>query len=264
MIKTLKILLQLWPFFAFLAFGLLDSCGGGSGGTGFPTTGDERLLSGQVVSQTAAPLEGVSVTVVETGRSTVTDSKGAFVLAAPPDNNNINLLIQSPSVETSVSVKPVADASQLRVDVTLNTDSGTTSIDQIDAKAQIIGECDTAFENGSIIRQSDSLDSGVSCVVKVTVYGDGKLLPGIPVVVQYRACDESAEWSNISVDNTAHGPHRGVAQVSFPYFDTDQYCEYRVIAPFNDPNHAPIFFPIHTFRKQAFDEAQAKLSSESK
>lgn len=101
--------------------GVLTACaGGGSGGTS--GTGI-RSLEGTIEDQNSAGLKNVTVTLIETGESTVTQDSGEYLLILAEDAPQIIALsLKSEEIDTSLSFEsPSTAAETVTVDVRVNT-----------------------------------------------------------------------------------------------------------------------------------------------
>jgi hypothetical protein len=166
---------------------LIAGCGGGTAGTG---TG-ERSIEGQVLTADQRPLEGATVTVIETGDSSVTDAAGNFTISSPAEESVVDLSIdKGDDVHVTVGVDAGSDpAAAVHVSVTVSPASPhPVSVEALQVTAKIVGFCDAFFENNRVIRQSVRIPNGTQCDAQVTIYGDGRLLERIPFVVQRSRC----------------------------------------------------------------------------
>lgn len=235
---------------ALLIFVLtLVGCGGGSEGTGAAGTLQGRVSSGEDV-----PVQGAVVTLTETGQTVITDEEGIFSLAAPPEGAVVTLAVTAKNIEADFVVKNVTSepSSSLNVNIEVDPETNSMTAHQLQASAFVVGVCEFAFENKKTIRQINRLDDGTPCIVKVILERNGRRLGGKDAAVQYRRCDGSTPWQTQSTATTAKDVHRGIAQVTFEFFNDIDHCEYRVVAPFEDIKYIPAIFPIHTFQKQAY------------
>lgn len=194
------------------------------------------------------------MTLTETGQTAITDSEGIFSLSPPPEGAVVTLAVTAKNIEGDIIVKNVSSEPSSSVNVNIQIDPETNSIkaDQLQASAFIVGLCDFAFDSGKIIRQTSHLDDGTSCVVKVILERNGRRMGGQVAAIQYRRCDGSTPWQTQSTATTAKDVHRGIAQVPFQFFNSPDFCEYRVVVPFEDIRYIPAIFPIHTFQKQSY------------
>jgi hypothetical protein len=144
------------------------------------------------------------------------------------------------------------------VNVNINVDPETKRVDatQVNAKAAIVGVCDYAFESTKHIRQIRGLADGTSCIAKVTLRANNRALRGVQVAVRHRACEETADWQLLSTALTGTDVHRGIAQVSFPFFNGPDYCEYQIVAPYADERYESVFFGIETLQKQVLEDSR--------
>lgn len=106
---------------ATLVSALLSACGGGTRGTGDEV---KSLVVGRVVDTTGAPLPSATVTQLETGDSTETDSTGAFSLNVAVTNEEATLLIERDGFEgtatiSGLSTEPQATPTELTITVDL-------------------------------------------------------------------------------------------------------------------------------------------------
>jgi len=106
---------------ATLVSALLSACGGGTRGTGDEV---KSLVVGRVVDTTGAPLPSATVTQLETGDSTETDSTGAFSLNVAVTNEEATLLIERDGFEGTATIsglpnEPQATPTELTITVDL-------------------------------------------------------------------------------------------------------------------------------------------------
>jgi hypothetical protein len=247
---------------ALLIFVLsLVGCGGGSEGTGSAISSRAGTLEGKVSSSTDLPIPGAIVTVAETGERVVTDAEGKFSVEAPADTPSLTLAVTASSATGDVVLENVAVDPSTAANVSIKLDAATHQIraTQVSATARIVGTCDSAFENDRVIRQGNHLDDGISCLAKVVVQSNGKNIGGIRVAVQHRACDITAPWQDSAIGTTNKDVHRGIAQVAFAFYTTPEFCQYRIVVPFNDPRFEPVIFEINTRQQQllGFEESAA-------
>ena len=226
-------------------------CGGGTAGTGLD---QDSSFEGRVTSTTGAPIPDLRVTIIETQASTTTDADGRFVLESPTSevDEEIQLAFVGASINTQVTLAQLDEReTRSTVDIVLDLERNTARISKFDVKAEIVGACDPYFENRAVIRQANAAPQGVTCVVKVKVLADGQPKGGIPVALQYKSCASFDDWDTIIIGTTSPDVHHGVVQLPFRFFDSDAFCRYRVVAPFNLSQYQPVVFPIETFTFQS-------------
>lgn len=235
-----------------LACGLC-CCGGGSAGTG---TGETRTIEGQVTSSAGDPISGAEVTLVQTGERDLTNSEGRFALATEFDGASPELLLESGSISTTITIDaPPTQADAISVNVELN-DSGNAvvKVSKLQVRAQIVGACDIFFENNRTIRQANRIQDGTMCTAHVQIYGDGRLLSGLPFVIQSSRCDRT-DWQTVSTAQTGSGPSAGEGEADFAFYATQASCRYRIVAPFKTKGLDEVVYKIRTFLEEAMDRS---------
>ena len=225
-------------------------CGGGTAGTGLD---QDSSFEGRVSSLGGTPIADVRVTIVGTQASSVTDSEGRFEIESPTTvaDSEIQIALDGDGINTTVRV-PQLDATETRsaLDISIDVVRNRATVSKVDVKAEIVGVCDFYFENRTVIRQANRAPQGITCTLKVRVLADGALLGDVPVALQYKSCQPSDDWDTLVEGTTSPGVHSGVAQLTFRFFDSPAFCQYRVVAPFNTPVR-PVIFRIETFTFQA-------------
>ncbi len=104
--KSLFAFLRIFSMFIFLLAGGPGGCGGGTRGTG---TGFE--VSGKVLeSGSETPLAGITVTVAMTGESALTNEFGEFNIQSSFAGKDLDLLLSSSDVNTSLTLPDVPQA----------------------------------------------------------------------------------------------------------------------------------------------------------
>ncbi len=118
--------LFLKTFFAALLI-VLYGCGGGSSGT---DGGVSIRLSGTVSDGSGAPLNGLSVTVLETGDSGATNEAGNYNLPTTFVGNTMTLLVSDGSKESRAVVRDLelVEGDVVDIDLTLSQSEFTVSI----------------------------------------------------------------------------------------------------------------------------------------
>ncbi len=76
-----------------------SGCGGGTSGTGVTSVYDAVLQDGE-----GNALSGVTVTVLETGDSAVTDANGHFSIEVDPDSSTNTIIISTPTGDSVVDI----------------------------------------------------------------------------------------------------------------------------------------------------------------
>ena len=125
---------------------LLGGCGGGTSGTGGLSI-NGNLSGSQLRSLRASapsandnfPLEGVLVTLEETGETDITDSSGSFTVLAPPValSSQITLKFNGSNFESSYNIKNIpATASEVKLQLHLNSETEEVEGDSEDFKDQ--------------------------------------------------------------------------------------------------------------------------------
>lgn len=223
-------------------------CGGGSEGTGSANT-----LVGTVNLAERGPIEGAVITVAETGQTAVTDREGKFTIDTPTGISDVTLEVSASSIDGDVVVSNLpANPGTVSVEINVNPETNEVEATQVNARAGVIGACNPLFENNKTsIRQGVGVADGTECLVKVTLRANGRALRGVEVAIQFRACDEALPWNTQSIAVTNKDVHAGITQIPFTFYNSPEYCEYQIVAPFNNPRYQPVIFPILTFQKQA-------------
>lgn len=223
---------------------LMIGCGGGTGGTG---GSDNRVVQGSVLTTQSTPIEGVTITDIESGDTAVTDANGAFSIPVESDGNSVNFELQSEGITYTL---PLDGLQGSRIDVTIELDEATQTATarNIDVRAKIVGVCDIAFENRAIIRQSNRLENGTVCPIEVRVVSSGGPIQGSAFVMEHRKCKSNAPWNRDTAGTTDLD---GYGQSSFTYYNDNDHCEYRIIVADSSEGLSPVVFPVHTFRFQA-------------
>jgi hypothetical protein len=223
--------------------GVLTACGGGSAGTG---TGDEYRIQGEVVTTTGVPIEGATVTVVDTGDTDVTDAKGAFAIDFETDLPAVTLMVETVETSATTTISVASVDGTISLSIKINPFLDTIEVDQFQMNSKIVGTCDIYFENRRVIRQANPVPKGLTCVARVTTKAGSLPLAHVPVAIQFRSCNAKAPWNTVALGATMTGANLGVAQIEFPYFDDRAHCLYRIIAPFEDDRIPPVEKEIWT------------------
>ena len=95
----------------------LFACGGGSSGTG--TTGSLDF-QGRVRTQGGVGIEGLEVTVAETGASDITDENGEFAIQTSFTGEEVNLFIDQAGIGDSLNLGEIPPDSRVDVDVVVS------------------------------------------------------------------------------------------------------------------------------------------------
>lgn len=231
--KDNNIFLGLFSILLVIVLALMG-CGGGSAGTGTESAATV-VVQGAVFDQSGQPVEDVDVRVVETGNEDTTSQSGEFQILTTPDSDNVTLEVSTSSGTAYVTIEIPAQGGT--VSVTLTIDPQLTQVDAqtVEMSAAIVGKCNRYFENRLTIRQANKVPGNLRCVARVTVTSEKERLPKVPVVIQYRDCDELQPWTTIAAGSTMGYPNSGVAQVEFPFVDDVTHCIYRIVAPYGVP-----------------------------
>jgi len=218
---------------------VLCSCGdgGGTDGTGV------RSYTGTVVNTKNSPVNMASITVAETGDSSMTDTFGAFNIKSSKKSNSATLVIARDNIDTSVVISDIPEATkEVKVAIQVNETENSAEATRIDFSpvksfalhASFVGRCSDSFEGERPFIQTRYIPNGTYCTLKTTVYGDGKLLGGILVGIERKACGDHQPWRRIVSEITETQPEAGVSKIVFPYADSERACEYRIVAPLGD------------------------------
>jgi hypothetical protein len=229
----------------------LEGCGGGSEGTG------TRTIVGRVTTGSGEAVAGATITVLETSESAVTDDMGQYFLRSELPTEGFQLEVSTPDFSATTGVAPVDDeVTQVVVDITLEPETQTASVSNVNTWGRIEGECEKFFDNDEIIRQSTEVEGPIACTFKFFVSGDGLPLSRARGVVQVRACD-SEIWFTIAEGRTGTRKEIGVGQIEFTFQDDFEHCEYRLVAPFETPGLPQGFISLQTLTLQEIVAGQA-------
>ena len=117
----------------------IGGCGGGSAGTGGP------MIEGTLVGKDGAPVAEVVVTLLENGEQAVTDSDGAFSLAAPGDTAELSFLFTGENVMTTTVVEGISPVAEtVEIEFVLDDEGAVTPQD-----GEPPSESDERHEEGS-------------------------------------------------------------------------------------------------------------------
>jgi len=236
-----------WPALVLASILAMSGCGGGSEGTG---TGTERVVSGSVRSLDDLPVTDATVTILETGDSTVTDEAGNFQIQAATLPETILIEVESGDLTAQSTVANFDDQTEaIQVIVTVDSEDPEPSVQpasNISVWSRIVGACRNNFLNGLVIRQNTPINGSTTCTMKFFASGDGKKLERLPAEMQVRACG-STEWTTLAQGRTGFGINAGVGQIPFTFIDDPEHCEYRLAAPINSSISEPIFIYVSTF-----------------
>lgn len=235
-----------------IAVTILASCGGGTSGTGLQT------FDGQVKSTDGDPIVGASVTLTATGEGAVTDERGRFVLSSAVElepQQNLEFRLESPEFAGTFVVPDgavVDGSSQITLDIVVDPVSRTLELTNFSLQVQMVGPCAAAFLNEETVRQVVDLPRGTDCTVEVEVRGDGLLRGDIPVALQVRTCSgKPGVWQTLRVAATGEGTSLGKVEMDFPFSNTEKYCRYRIVAPYQNPEYRAAAFAIESLQEQA-------------
>lgn len=245
LIQRTLLYLTLFAVFLFVACG-----GGGTQGTGLGTF---RIITGTVTVENEEPLEGASVTIVETGDSDITDNNGEFEIETELESENFRLQVQKDKIDTTIEVSGVdSETNNLALHISLETQENIGSISTLEVWARMVGECDAFFENHPRIRQSVAVPSGgLDCTLKFFASGDGKRLERVPAEIEVRSCNGNSEnWKRIAIGTTGVGRDAGVGQINFHFIDNKENCLYRLRAPVEISGVKPVTIFIDSFTFQ--------------
>lgn len=115
---------MLWTLCCLVLTVYLPSCGGGTDGSGV------RSFNGQLLSESATPLAGATVTVAETGDSAITDENGSFSISTrlADGQTSATFVIQDESVSTSAVLDDIAPDSSVDVLIVVNRPANTAQV----------------------------------------------------------------------------------------------------------------------------------------
>lgn len=224
---------------------LLIGCGGGTSGSGIKT------FEGRVQAQNGVSISGVSVTIEETGESTVTDGEGRFTLASEADGPDVAFLVETPMQERRFTLREISD-DNARIALNIVFQPSSIDVTHLDLRARFAGLCDHYFENREIIRQANRVPPGTVCSINVEVVGDGSRLGKIPVALEYAACSADSQWNTLALVSTGEGRHQGFAEINFEYKDSKEFCRYRVRVLEELGSGLFVTYPIDTFTEQGY------------
>lgn len=222
------------------------ACGGGSAGTGTTT------VSGQVRDLQDQPINGVTVTIINTGDSSITNNNGEFsILTSAKDDLQLELNSQNGSDVINIS-NTEGFVSEIQVDVKLDPQSGKVQdYGDVSLSAGIYGACDRYFENTQIIRQSNALRTGAICTIKVWLSERGVAKGGVPIGLEAAGCAEIRPWKT---ENQVTSSSSGVTQMQFEFKNDPSHCQYRIIAPYTSNAKKQKSIYIHTLAKQDYEQ----------
>lgn len=231
------------PIVIALAAGV-SGCGGGTSGTG------TRTYEGDVSGSSGEKIANLTITLEQTGDSTITDTAGHFVLLSEA-TEEVTLLLDGANVHTSVSVPNVpVESTKTWVTILLEADSNAAEVTQFSAKAHFVGLCEAYFADGDPMLQTRTLEQGTVCSLQVSVLGDGLPSGNVPIMLQRSACGDHAGWEDYQAAATAVGAGRGKAEIHFPFYDSVRSCRYRVLIPYGIPGSDALGLYIYTLTKQ--------------
>ena len=191
----------------------LDGCGGGSAGTGIGTETRSLTIEGTLVSETNKPLAGVTVTILETGDSSVTNTAGQFTITTDPFEGDTTLEYQRGKKRGSTIISAQQDSGAIQIVLKVNPLFDEVTADSLVVDSRIVGRCESYFENKTPIRQSNRVPSGTRCVAKARVLTGTTPLAHAPIAIQYRACEADSPWITVTLGETLSGANIGVGQV---------------------------------------------------
>lgn len=114
----------------FLLWG--GGCGGGTRGSG------GQLFEGVVSDSNARSLSGVSVTILSTGDSSITDNNGAFTISTNDVSGGVEFLLEAQQFSGRVITQEVPqDATRVFVKFTVGSGSSPTITSDIEVKDRI-------------------------------------------------------------------------------------------------------------------------------
>jgi hypothetical protein len=228
----------------------IAGCGGGSSGTGLGPAGGS--IEGRISVQGNA-LSDVSVTIVETGDSGISDQDGLFQIDV---SNQLSAYTLELNYENNTEVVAINTANNtetsvinVEIDISENPAKQLT-VDYIQVEAKIVGLCDIYFENTRPIRQSNPTPPGIACTAKVTVSSDSTPVGGVSFAVQHQSCDDNSEWITNAASETSAAYFPGIGQLQFRFFDDYDHCRYRIITPFENQGIKSVAIGIETFTSQ--------------
>lgn len=246
--KLVNIFRFLFP--ALIVFSALG-CGGGSAGTGTTT------FTGKLLTTDNQPVAGATVRVVGSNDVATTDEQGQFVISTDVQDVPTEIQVQAPGVDTSVVIPAAtAEQSQIGVQLELDTNKSTVSIQSVEIKVSFIGQCEKFFlQSSDSIVQTRPVPDLTKCTLEVITNSGNRSIGGILAELQRNSCNgvegESEDWISIASGRTKRSGSRGKVDINFTFFDDDAHCQYRVVAPLGDKNRTPLIFPIVTLRSQS-------------
>ena len=148
--STLKKILYLSLFNLVLV--LCSGCGGSTTGTGGIT------VSGKVLSEDSMPLPGVTVTLLETGDQTISDSEGSFALVSSV-SGDLNLEFESLNIMAAVKISNVpSDAESVNATFRIRENGNRVDADSVEIRRRKKSSDPIASKDDD--RENDSSDSG--------------------------------------------------------------------------------------------------------
>lgn len=227
-----------------------SGCGGGSAGTGTTT------FTGKLLTTDNQPVRGATVRVVGSDVVVTTDDQGQFILITDVQDVPTQIQVQAPGVNASVMIPPAtADQSQIGLQLELDTNNSTVSIQSVEVKVSFVGQCEKFFlQSTDSLVQINPLPDLTKCTLQVTANSGSQPVGAILADVQRNSCsgtdDESNSWISVASGRTRESGLRGRVDIKFTFFDDDAHCRYRVVAPQGDESRTPLIFPIITLRQR--------------
>lgn len=233
---------------------VISGCGGGSEGTGTTSGfGQGRTLNGVLLDADGRPL-AATITLQETGDSVQVSGTGNFTLLLPEGALQPTLEVSTDGNSSQLKLSSIeSDAISVYVTLKLDSSMNVMQVSNYNVWARIVGDCDRYFENRAVIRQSVTLNRPVSCTIRFFASGDGRRLDRVPGAIQVRACKEKI-WRTIAQGLTGFGQSAGVGEIDFTFIDNRRNCEYRVVAPFEQPGVQSIYVYLSTLTLQRSDQ----------
>ena len=121
-------------------------CGGGTRGSG------GQLYDGFIGDKSAKPLPGLSVTIVQSGDSAISDQDGRFTIETTPLSGQLSLLVEGNSISTTVQLGEVPeDAVRIKLSVAIPSGGGsgaTATIEVTERRPQRVPATKTPAGSG--------------------------------------------------------------------------------------------------------------------
>ena len=236
---------------SFIALLFLNSCGGGTSGSGI------KSFEGRISESDGRGVSDALISVELTGESSRSNSDGEFIIQSSVSGPSVDFLIDTPSKQERFSLRNISEeSSRVSIAIVLAAPGRTPEVHDISIRAWFVGLCAPFFFNGDTIQQKAPTPPGAICSLNVELLGDGERLSSAPLILQYAGCDENSSWQTLSQALTGTGRSAGAAEINFEFKDSPQFCRYRVVLGKSFGNFPFTRYPIDTLTEQGFYQAR--------